>query len=174
MDIEKIADEYSPRLRSVATQLCGCSIEAEDLVQDVLLVVLNNKSKFRHQSHVYTWLCGILKYTYWRHRRRKSKLISKMEKIREQKPEYVRPYNEYVEETEKSAELWKLVDKLSQDMRKTVRLKFIDGLTLASIAEKMDCPLGTVKSRMSHATSKLRKFLSESPQTVLQSITHNP
>ena len=38
-----------------------------------------------------------------------------------------------------------------------LRLRFVDGLSLAEVAEAMDIPLGTVKSRLHHALQTLRQ-----------------
>jgi RNA polymerase sigma-70 factor (ECF subfamily) len=45
---------------------------------------------------------------------------------------------------------------LTGEHRETLQLRFVEGLSLAEIAEAMDVPLGTVKSRLHHALRTLR------------------
>ncbi len=54
-----------------------------------------------------------------------------------------------------------VLSSLSEDHRESLLLRFIDGLSLAEIAEATGIPLGTAKSRLHHAISKLR----EDPRT---------
>lgn len=60
-----------------------------------------------------------------------------------------------------SEDLDAILSSLSEDHRETLMLRFIDGLSLAEIAEATGIPLGTAKSRLHHAISKLR----EDPRT---------
>ena len=46
---------------------------------------------------------------------------------------------------------------LPEEQREVLRLRFVDGLSLAEVAEAMDIPLGTVKSRLHHALQTLRQ-----------------
>jgi len=46
---------------------------------------------------------------------------------------------------------------LSEEHREVLTLRFVDGLSLAEIAEFMEIPLGTVKSRLHHGLSTLRQ-----------------
>jgi len=53
-------------------------------------------------------------------------------------------------------DLRQLLGGLSPDHREVVLMRFVDGLTLAEIAEAIDIPVGTVKSRLHHAIRTLR------------------
>jgi len=53
---------------------------------------------------------------------------------------------------------WKsLLDVLSEEHREVLLLRFVDGLTLAEVAEAMQTPLGTAKSRLYNALAILRQ-----------------
>lgn len=56
-----------------------------------------------------------------------------------------------------SEDLEMVLSSLSADHRETLMLRFIDGLSLMEIAEATGIPLGTAKSRLHHAISKLRE-----------------
>jgi RNA polymerase sigma-70 factor (ECF subfamily) len=55
-----------------------------------------------------------------------------------------------------SAELAPVLANLSAEQREVLLLRFVDGLSLNEIAEAMDIPLGTVKSRLHNALASLR------------------
>ncbi|HIC95897.1 TPA: sigma-70 family RNA polymerase sigma factor, partial [Candidatus Bipolaricaulota bacterium] len=55
----------------------------------------------------------------------------------------------------------KALVRLSQEHRETVVLAFYHGLSYKEIAELMDCPEGTVKSRMFYAKERLKELLGE-------------
>ncbi len=50
-----------------------------------------------------------------------------------------------------------VLGSLSMEQREVLQLRFVDGLSLAEIAEAMEIPLGTVKSRLHNALTSLRK-----------------
>jgi len=54
------------------------------------------------------------------------------------------------------SELQMVLAGLSEEHRETVLLRFVDGLSLAEVAEAMQIPLGTVKSRLHIALQTLR------------------
>ena len=49
------------------------------------------------------------------------------------------------------------LDGLPEEQREVLLLRFVDGLSLAEVAEAMDIPLGTVKSRLHNALTALRR-----------------
>jgi RNA polymerase sigma-70 factor (ECF subfamily) len=53
--------------------------------------------------------------------------------------------------------------KLSDHEQQVVLLRYVDGLAVAEIAERLSCPVGTVTKKLSRALSRLRGFLKETP-----------
>jgi RNA polymerase sigma-70 factor, ECF subfamily len=56
-----------------------------------------------------------------------------------------------------AGDLQTLLAALPEEQREVLLLRFVDGLSLAEIAEAMDIPLGTVKSRLHNALQTLRQ-----------------
>jgi RNA polymerase sigma-70 factor (ECF subfamily) len=54
-----------------------------------------------------------------------------------------------------------LLDKLPALQREAVLLRYVEGLSLAELAEVMDTPVGTIKSRISVGLSRLRTLMQE-------------
>jgi RNA polymerase sigma factor (sigma-70 family) len=55
--------------------------------------------------------------------------------------------------------------QLSAEHREILLLKYVDGLTYAELAERLDVPQGTVMSRLYHAREKMRQGLALEPRT---------
>lgn len=54
-------------------------------------------------------------------------------------------------------EVWDAVQRLPQDQREVLVLRYHDDLSTDQIAEVLDCPVGTVRSRLSRGLARLRK-----------------
>lgn len=62
-----------------------------------------------------------------------------------------------------SGKLRELIDNLSDDQMSVIKLAFFEGLTHSEICQKLELPLGTVKSRLRLAFGKLRTAMGEQP-----------
>jgi RNA polymerase sigma-70 factor (ECF subfamily) len=62
-----------------------------------------------------------------------------------------------------SDELWAAIDQISTNRRAVLLLHYREGLTLARIADILDLPVGTVKSRLGSGLEQLRKRIREVP-----------
>lgn len=61
-----------------------------------------------------------------------------------------------------SQELWDVLRVLSDDQREVIVLRYHDDLTQEEIAQVLDCPIGTVRTRISRGLSRLRKAYHDS------------
>ncbi len=166
---QKLQDVVAHRLTALhrsAHRLLGNSADAEDAVQDALLSACKHLDQFRGESQMSTWLTTIVcNCARMQLRRRPRRLqISLDENIGvEQKyslsdrltdpgpnPE------EQCRQNELARHLMHQVNRLPSVLRKTYRLREVDGLSLAEIARKLQLPVGTVKARLSRARAKLR------------------
>ena len=66
-----------------------------------------------------------------------------------------------IEVAEWKESLWAWVDRLPDGQRHALVLRFSEGLRYDEIAEALDCPLGTVKSRIFHGLAGLRQMLAD-------------
>ncbi|TLN16772.1 sigma-70 family RNA polymerase sigma factor, partial [bacterium] len=72
---------------------------------------------------------------------------------------------EQAQRSQQSAWLRRGLQQLSPEHRAVLELVFYQGLSLQETAEVCGCPLGTVKSRLSHARRQLRGLLSRTEET---------
>jgi RNA polymerase sigma-70 factor (ECF subfamily) len=121
-------------------------------------------SDFQGRSALYTWLYGILLNLERRERRRLSIQRRKLQVLWSgdgDHPAATPPAESPVEVAEWNRSLWAKVALLPDAQRETLVLRFSEKLRYEEIAEVLDCPLGTVKSRIFNGLATLRTLLSE-------------
>lgn len=142
---------------------------AADLAQAALVRAFQNIGRYRANSSFRTWLytitLNIIRDECRRRRVRSETLFSEMgsgEPGEGQEME-IRDTDDGPESIALdgivSARLWKAVDRLPENQRSAVILKFRQGLTYEEAAESMGVPIGTVKSWVHHAMKTLRRSL---------------
>ena len=168
LNIDEISREYFPRIHRAALVLSGNPWDADDLAQETFLVVANQPEKFRGHSQVYTWLYGILLNLERRERRRRGIGFRKLRVLwdNEKHEEQVCPPAETaIEVAEWKGSLWAYVKQLPDAQRETLVLRFSEGLQYDEIADVLSCPLGTVKSRIHHGLSNLKRMINDQEMT---------
>ena len=64
-----------------------------------------------------------------------------------------------VEIAAEAAQVLEALDRLDDRYREVIRLSYFEGLSHSMIADQLDTPLGTVKSRLREAVAQLRRHL---------------
>lgn len=169
-DVQALTAEHFDRIHRAALVLCGDPWDADDLAQETFLVLSRQASaehdgkRFEGRSQVYTWLYGILLNLERRERRRygmrKRKLRTVSERLETDAPP--QPVESPLESEEWRSSLWAVVARLPDGQRQALALRFSEGLAYEQIAETLQCPLGTVKSRIFHGLSNLKRILNGS------------
>jgi RNA polymerase sigma-70 factor (ECF subfamily) len=161
-DIDEIARQYFGRIHRAALVLCGNPWDADDLAQETFLVLSRQGTNFQGRSSLYTWLYGILLNLDRRERRRFGMRRKKLRVLWDnQLPDDGRaPGADAVAEvSEWKQSLWARVARLPDGQRQALVLRFSEGLRYEEIAQVLECPLGTVKSRIFHGLAGLRRIL---------------
>jgi RNA polymerase sigma-70 factor (ECF subfamily) len=136
---------------------------AEDVTQDVLLAVFIKPQTFAGSAKFSTWLCGIAKNKckdWWRKNRGPMAYAPPDESNQD---EQIDPNWDFVANLEKQQNdeaMRKCVDKLPTDQREAVFWVYFSEEGLETVAKHLDCPVGTVKSRLFNARDKLRDCMS--------------
>jgi RNA polymerase sigma-70 factor (ECF subfamily) len=126
----------------------------EEIINDTLYVVWCKASEFRGDSRLSTWMMGIAYRCALKTLRRGNQLYSAVSIENESLPA---PDELSAAETGEWVAL--ALQQLPTDQRLTMELAYGQGYSCAEIAEIMDCPVNTVKTRMFHARGKLRTLL---------------
>lgn len=150
-------EQYKNMVYKTAYLVLGDSVEAEDALQEVFIQVYKSLDRFDpHKAAFTTWLYRVTFNHCLNHRRKKSPLMLPLDDISLMlKNDF--PSAQLAEEEI----LQQAVQKLSDKQRAVVVLRFFWELPYAEIAQILDIPLGTVKSRIDLSLKTLRKFLEE-------------
>jgi len=157
---------YQQRVRSTLYQLCG-SASLDDLVQDVFLKAWKGLPKLKNAKYFSTWLYRISWNVATDRRRKlaKGKNLAIGDKIWEKE------LNEpKLTSTESTPDLMQLhyqdlvqrgLNNLSFEHRAVLVLHDLEDLPQKQVAEILNIPVGTVKSRLFHARNSIKKFLEQ-------------
>jgi RNA polymerase sigma-70 factor, ECF subfamily len=152
---------YAPRVKSYLMRLGSDNAQAEEISQDVMVSVWRKASLFdRSQASVSTWIFRIARnrrIDVFR-RTRKPDLDPEETMLL---PSGVEAPDAQVEAMETEARVRAAMKDLPGEQLHLLQLSFYQGLSHSEIAEKLDMPLGTVKSRIRTAFRKMKADLDE-------------
>ena len=127
----------------------------EEIINDTLYVVWCKAGEFRGDSRLSTWIMGIAYRRALKTLRRRGHQLFTAVPIEN---ECLTAPDE-LDAAETGEWIALAMQQLSTDQRLTLQLAYGQGHSCEEIAEIMDCPVNTVKTRMFHARSKLRTLL---------------
>ena len=172
-EFERDAIPHMDSLYHFAFKMTGDSDDANDLVQETYLKAFRFWDKFEKGTNCKAWLFQILKNTYINTYRKQSKEPDKVdyEEI-ENFYENIKPSSTDSAHLEKDIydnllddELSEAIQSLPEDFRTVIILCDVEGYTYDEIADFIDCPVGTVRSRLHRARkmlfTKLHKYAKE-------------
>jgi RNA polymerase sigma-70 factor (ECF subfamily) len=154
-------------LFSYAMALTRNRAEAEDLVQETYVRGLGAVGRLREESNVKSWLFTILRNIWFnqlRHKRNAPTVyIDESEGAVSNLPEPSKDQHEIYESKVLCERVRAAVLELSEEYREVILLREFEEMSYQDIAMILNCPQGTVMSRLSRARMKLRALLSETP-----------
>ncbi len=143
-------------LRNFASIYTKRSAEIDDLVQETFYKALTNKDKFRENTNFKAWAFTILKNTFINHYRKESRYVTGDHEVKFSSSNLFK--NNYISEiSETDIRLKEIKNKVNQ-LDKKIKIPFkmyIGGYKYKEIAQYLNIPLGTVKSRIFSARQEL-------------------
>ena len=160
----RLVQRYQDRLFNTMVHVVSGDEDARDVVQDAFVQAFVKLDTFQHTSAFYTWLYRIAFNVAASHRRRRRPSLS-VEETREQAGRepvdgHIGP-EERAEQEERCRQVRQAIAALSEDHREVLVLREIDGCCYETIAEILELPVGTVRSRLHRARLQLREQLKE-------------
>lgn len=169
----EIVARYKNKLYSYIFRMTGNAEDAEDLTQEVFVRMYSSFDTFKNQSSLSTWLFRIASNicidSFRRNKKNRSIAYSLDEPLHsaedseathEAPDSSYEPHRQYMR-IEHQEQIEVALSKLPEKLREVVLLYDLEGAAYDEIAEIVNCPLGTVKSRLFNGRSQLRKLLSD-------------
>ena len=151
----KLIEESKSMLYRTAFAYTRNEDDAIEIVQETVYKAFVSINQLKEPAYFGTWLTRILINCSINYMKKQKRMILFSEPI----PKYVASTNPgHVEE---KMDLSFAIDQLEEKLKTVVILKYYHDLTIIQIAEILECPVGTVKTRLHMALKKLRVELKE-------------
>lgn len=152
-DFEVFQRATNRKLRVYIKCACGKPEDAEDLVQDCYLRALRGWWQFNGHGSRQAWLFGIARRAcvdWYRHKGRQISVVSldKHDEISDVSKS---------RDKENSELVWQVIERLEPAQQEVIHLRFAAGLSYAEIAQTLEVPIGTVRSRLHRGLKAVRK-----------------
>ena len=157
--LEKLIARWQPRLGRLAWRLTARREAAQDIVQDAWLAIVRGLKRLDDPARFRSWAYRIVsnKCADWTRRRVVQRSVANDLRAATASAEA-----DPSSETDSAGEDERIRDALRElpdQQRAILSLHYLDGMGLAEIAEAIDVPVGTVKSRLYHARNRLKETL---------------
>ncbi len=158
-------DRHAGLVYGIALKVLGSAQEAEDLTQDIFLKLTESSSYDPQRGSLRTFLAVLTRsraIDRLRSRRRREQQSRRSQgDMRASPPAADNPTDAALQQ-ERSQEVRAALAALSGSQRQVLEMIYYDGLTQAAIAEQLNIPVGTVKSRARRGLLNLRQVIQQS------------
>jgi len=145
-------------------RMLGPTADAEDVVQEVFLQVHKSLTEFRGQAKFTTWLHRVtVNVVLMVRRAARSRPVFSGEPLEDHEPDRGLQPDEDAARRSRITAFRRLLDKLPEKKRTVFILHEIEGKTPADIAEMVDAPVLTVRTRLFYARRELAEMMREEP-----------
>jgi len=170
--------EYLDNLYSYAMVLTRNHAEAEDLVQETYVRAIPTMSRLHPESNIKGWLFRILRNAWLNQLRKRRTAPESMLSETEDGTavEAVEPSKDAYEALVSKIDIERVraaIEALAPNFREIILLREFEELSYDEIASLLDCPIGTVMSRLARARSKLRELLTRTKPGTLRGKVQN-
>ena len=145
-----IYERYRDWAVRLAYRFTGSRDDALEVMQDAFLYLLRKFPGFRLSARLTTFLYPVVKNLALTRRRKKTPATAASDAL------LLLPAAEPNDADSTKCDLAAVLATLPDAQREVLLMRFVDGMALAEIAEALEIPVGTVKSRVHHALRTLR------------------
>ncbi len=159
--------KYQQKVVNLISRFVSDQSECYDVAQETFIKAYRALDNFRGDSQFYTWLYRIAANTAKNHLASRSRKSPKYAVDVDDAEHYsgesmlkdnTTPENLLLTEEIKQT-VYAAIDKLPEDLKSAITLRELEGLSYEEIADVMDCPIGTVRSRIFRARDAIDKEL---------------
>jgi len=155
--VENLIDHYQDKLVHHAFYRLGNKKDAEDVVQDVLVKGFNElkQGTIIHNLPAFTFRL-LTNACIDRQRKAARKMHVAIDDVRETEFHFNKSREEELLRQEEFRRINELLDSIPLEQSEIIRFRFVDGLPFQQIADILELPLTTVKSRFTYGIHKIR------------------
>ena len=162
-----LVDKYKESIYGIALSKLGNFHDAQDITQETFIKAYRALANFRGESAFYTWLYRIAintakNYLVSQSRRPPDTDIDAEDAVQFEGDSKLRETDlpeQLVHRDELERVIYEAIDALPDDLRTAITLRELEGLSYEEIAQAMDCPIGTVRSRIFRAREAIEAKL---------------
>lgn len=159
-----LVEKHQDRLYNTLVHVIGHAEDARDVVQDAFVLAFLRLETFQRGSAFFTWLYRIA-FNVAATRRRRQRPSASLERLREttgQEPvDRAEQPSDRIEQEERHRQVRDAISQLEEEYRVVLVLREMEGCCYERIAEILDLPVGTVRSRLHRARLQLRELLKQ-------------
>lgn len=153
-------NQMTALLNAFAYNLTKNSEDAKDLYQETAFRALTNRDKFRPGTNFKAWLFTIMKNIFINNYRKKVKANTIMDTT--ENLYYINSGSVVISNKAESNIMMKELTRMIEDLDDSIKIPFVmhyQGFKYQEIADQLDLPLGTVKSRIFFARKELKELI---------------
>lgn len=157
--IQKLYKMYAPALNGIIKRIIKYDEVAEDVLQDTFVKIWKSINQYdATKGRLFTWMANVAKNMAIDQVRSKAHLnASKTDDIYEM-PIGLIEHQSYVSPNMETIGIKQLLIHLKSDQQEIIDLIYFKGFTHVQVAEMLNIPLGTIKTKLRLAILKLRKY----------------
>jgi RNA polymerase sigma-70 factor (ECF subfamily) len=162
---DELVMSYDHHVRRILAQLNVPGGDVEDLAQEVFLRIFRNLHRFRGQSSFYTWLYRITVNVFFDHNKKRKRADVRLTRLQNALVDVTNvrhdgddPYFACANALTRD-EFAKAIDALPEAFRTVVAMREVEDLSYEEIAVQTGISIGTVRSRLSRARTRLKELL---------------
>ncbi|WP_422656825.1 sigma-70 family RNA polymerase sigma factor [Paenibacillus sp. EC2-1] len=133
--------------------------DAEDIAQNVYLEVYRTLSNFQMNRSLRSWIYGIMIRQFQSHKRKRWREHRKVQKDYALQVHIPITIEESVLDKDHNDEIISKLNALSDKLKHVLVLRYVNDLSQQEIADILEIPLGTVKSRLNQALKRMRQMI---------------
>jgi len=163
---------FKPKLERFFGRRISDQHDCEEVVADTLLSAIDSLPLFSGKSKLSTWVMAIAKHElvdYYRRKKVKTFIFSHFPFLENLVSKALGP-ELALEEKEAKKKIAGVFEKISEGYVEILRLKYMDGLSMREIAERLEITVKAVESKLSRARKAFRKYFGKKIQITPESL----